>query len=94
IYSREKNLIIANQKSEKLLTEFAVILERSILLRYTKEEDIEEFSSSEFLRNLLKQYISKDNQRLAKLGSEFLDELYKLIEQIRVRQKTPENQNN
>ncbi len=94
IYSREKNLIISNQDSEKLLTEFAVILERSILLYSTEETEIDEYCSSEFLSDWLKNYIRKDKRRLAKLGSEFLDEIYILIEQIRVRQKTPENQNN
>ena len=54
------------------------------------ETMIETYSGSEFFTAWLKQYTRKDKKRLVNLGSEFLDELYILIEQIRARQKTPE----
>ncbi|MGK7883248.1 MAG: NACHT domain-containing NTPase [Crocosphaera sp.] len=94
IYSRENNLIVANEDSETMLKELALILEISISEGYTYNANIDKNSSSDFLQHWLKQYIRKDKYRLVKLGSEFLDELYILIEQIRVRQKTTENPNN
>ncbi|MGK7961626.1 NACHT domain-containing protein [Crocosphaera sp.] len=57
------------------------------------ESMIENYSGSEFFTDWLKQYTRKDKQRLVNLGSEFLDELYMLIEQIRARQKNSDTQN-
>ncbi|MDJ0509802.1 MAG: NACHT domain-containing protein [Crocosphaera sp.] len=58
------------------------------------ERMIETYSGSDFFTDWLKQYTRKDKKRLVDLGSEFLDELYMLIEQIQARQKTSEKSNN
>ncbi|MDJ0582621.1 NACHT domain-containing protein [Crocosphaera sp.] len=142
--SRERELIIVNKNTEKILSELAMVIENSLFLqeqqrnrnievhermRRKKQKQklfknsfkkpsnivkvlislfkgskrskrspvgrmIETYSGSEVFTNWLKEYTRKDKYRLVKLGSEFLDELYILIEQIRVRQKTDENQNN
>ncbi|NER03443.1 MAG: NACHT domain-containing protein [Okeania sp. SIO3C4] len=50
-------------------------------------ERINNYSGSEFFNAWLKQYTLKDESRLVNLGSEFLDEIYILLEQIRARRQ-------
>ncbi|MGK7939091.1 MAG: hypothetical protein AB4062_02835, partial [Crocosphaera sp.] len=140
--SYERELIVANKNTEKILNELAMAIEKSFFLEKKEENRIkkidkiidrkrnrilknsfknptnlikllvstfksskrskhtliermlETYSGSEFLTDWLKQYTRKDKDRLVDLGSDFLDELYMLIEQIQARQKIPEKSNN
>ncbi|MGK7894825.1 MAG: NTPase (NACHT family), partial [Xenococcus sp. (in: cyanobacteria)] len=54
------------------------------------ERIIENYSGSDFFTSWLKQYTRKDKKRFINLGSEFLDEIYILLEQIRAKRKVSE----
>ncbi|MDJ0682746.1 MAG: NACHT domain-containing protein [Xenococcaceae cyanobacterium MO_167.B52] len=54
------------------------------------ERIIENYSGSDFFTSWLKQYTRKDKKRFINLGSEFLDEIYILLEQIRAKRLVSE----
>ena len=56
-------------------------------------ERVNNYSGSDFFNTWLGQYTLKDKSRLVNLGSEFLDEIYILLEQIRARRKNSSVQN-
>lgn len=56
-------------------------------------ERVNNYSGSEFFNTWLGKYTLKDKSRLVNLGSEFLDEIYILLEQIRARRKNSSVQN-
>lgn len=99
---REQNILLATEDSEDFLSELARILE--YLLRMSEEYSsekyslkeariesmIETYSGSAFFTSWLKQYTRKDKMRLVNLGPEFLDEVYRLLEQIRARRQLAE----
>lgn len=56
-------------------------------------ERVNNYSGSDFFNTWLGQYTLKDKSRLVNLGSEFLDEIYILLEQIRARRQNSSVQN-
>lgn len=56
-------------------------------------ERVNNYSGSEFFNTWLGKYTLKDKSRLVNLGSEFLDEIYILLEQIRARRQNSSVQN-
>ncbi len=54
------------------------------------EKIIETYSGSEFFSTWLKQYTRKNKTRFIELGSEFLDEVYILLEQLHAKRKVSE----
>ncbi|MCA2552614.1 MAG: NTPase (NACHT family), partial [Microcystis sp. M04BS1] len=56
-------------------------------------ERVNNYLGSEFFNTWLEQYTLKDKSRLVNLGSEFLDEIYILLEQIRARRQNSSVQN-
>lgn len=54
------------------------------------ERMIDNYSGSEFFTSWLQQYTRKDKMRFVKLGSEFLDEVYILLEQVRAKRQVAE----
>jgi hypothetical protein len=80
---REKNAVIPTEESENLIKYLALALESTIEERLFDKDVM----TSEFLIRWIEKYNQKDNQRLRKLGAEFLDEIYLLLEQIHFRRK-------
>ena len=54
---------------------------------------INDYPELDFFDAWLQRYTRKDKLRLANLGSEFLDEVYILLEQIRARRESQGSQN-
>ncbi len=80
---RERNSILITDDSEQLINELALCLESHLILK----KNIDNYSGSKFFNAWLKQYTLKDKSRFVKLGSEFLDEVYILLEYIRARRQ-------
>ena len=51
---------------------------------------IDNYSGSEFFTSWLQQYTRKNKMRFVELGSEFLDEVYLLLEQVRAKRQVAE----
>ena len=54
------------------------------------ERMIDNYSGSEFFTSWLQQYTRKNKMRFVELGSEFLDEVYLLLEQVRAKRQVAE----
>jgi hypothetical protein len=80
---REKNALIPTEESENSIKYLALALESTIEDRLSDKNAM----ASEFLLRWIEKYNQKDNQRLRKLGAEFLDEIYLLLEQVHFRRK-------
>ena len=80
---REKNALIASEASENLINELALTLDTQIRSKPLTSD----FAASEFFRSWMESYTRKDKSRLKDLGTEFLDESYITLEQIRSKRK-------
>ena len=80
---RERNALIASEASENLINQLALTLDAQ---RRSKPLT-SDFAASEFFRSWMENYTRKDKSRLKNLGTEFLDEIYITLEQIRSKRK-------
>jgi hypothetical protein len=80
---RERNALIASEASENLINELALKLDTEIRSKSLTSD----FAASEFFRSWLEKYTRKDKSRVKNLGTEFLDEIYITLEQIRSKRK-------
>ena len=80
---REKNALIASEASENLINELALTLDTLIRSKPLTSD----FAASEIFRSWMESYTRKDKSRLKNLGTEFLDEIYITLEQIRSKRK-------
>ena len=80
---RERNALIASEASENLMNELALTLDTQIRSKPLTSD----FAASEFFRIWMENYTRKDKSRLKDLGTEFLDEIYITLEQIRSKRK-------
>jgi hypothetical protein len=80
---RERNALIASDASENLINELALTLDTLIRSKPLTSD----FAASEFFRSWMENYTRKDKARLKDLGTEFLDEIYITLEQIRSKRK-------
>jgi hypothetical protein len=80
---RERNALIASETSENLINELSLKLDSEIRSKPLTSD----FAASEFFRSWMEKYTHNDNLRLKNLGTEFLDEIYITLEQIRSKRK-------
>ena len=80
---RERNALIASETSENLINELALKLDSEIRSKPLTSD----FAASEFFRSWMEKYTRNDKLRLKNLGTEFLDEIYITLEQIRSKRK-------
>jgi hypothetical protein len=81
---RERNALIASEISENLINELSLKLDSEIRSKPLTSD----FAASEFFRSWMEKYTRNDNLRLKNLGTEFLDEIYITLEQIRSKRKS------
>jgi hypothetical protein len=101
IISNERQFKMQQRKWRKYLKNpfYAIkdISRRLNLVRKSSQtltrERVNNYSGSDFFNTWLGQYTLKDKSRLVNLGSEFLDEIYILLEQIRARRQNSSVQN-
>ena len=101
IISNERQFKMQQRKWRKYLKNpfYAIkdISRRLNLVRKSSQtltrERVNNYSGSDFFNTWLGQYTFKDKSRLVNLGSEFLDEIYILLEQIRARRQNSSVQN-
>lgn len=79
----ERNALMASEASENLINELALTLDTLIRSKPLTSD----FAASEFFRSWMENYTRKDKARLKDLGTEFLDEIYITLEQIRSKRK-------
>ena len=80
---RERNALIASETSEHLMKELAITLDTQIRSKPLTSD----FAASEIFRSWMESYTREDKSRLINLGTEFLDEIYITLEQIRSKRK-------
>jgi hypothetical protein len=80
---RERNALMASEASENLINELALTLDTQIRSKPLTSD----FAASEFFRSWMEKYTRNDKLRLKNLGTEFLDEIYITLEQIRSKRK-------
>jgi hypothetical protein len=80
---RERNSLIASDASENLINELALKLDSEIRSKPLTSD----LADSKFFRSWMENYTRKDKSRLKDLGTEFLDEIYITLEQIRSKRK-------
>ena len=97
LISNKRQLTMQQRKWRKYLYAIKDLSRRLNLFKKSSQtrtqKRVNNYSGSEFFNTWLGQYTLKDKSRLVNLGSDFLDEIYVLLEQIRARRQNSSVQN-